>query len=88
MNSSKNLFRLTQSIIKNTSRNASGLKEVPSKNFPKLKKNQEHFGVEDGVLIHLKGGFFDKLLLLITTGAVTVGTLEGLRTFYILAVKK
>ncbi|XP_050296926.1 cytochrome c oxidase subunit 7A2, mitochondrial-like [Anthonomus grandis grandis] len=84
MYNSKSIFRLTQHVVRAT-RNAST--EVPSSKFPRLKKLQNQFGVEDEIPVHLKGGFMDRLLFLTTAGLVTIGTTAGLHTAYKLIVK-
>ncbi|XP_066258599.1 cytochrome c oxidase subunit 7A2, mitochondrial-like [Euwallacea similis] len=87
MNVSKKLFPLTQTVVRGT-RQASNLTEVPSPRYAKMKKNQEKFGVDDSVPVHLKGGYGDRVLAISTIAGVLVGTGLALHTFYTLAFKR
>ncbi|ENN72761.1 uncharacterized protein LOC109542699 [Dendroctonus ponderosae] len=84
MNSSKNLFRLTQVVVSAT-RNAS--KEVVNPRFHTMKARQKVFGVDDGVPVHLKAGFGDKMLVSLTWVLIGVGLAGSGHTVFTLITK-
>ncbi|XP_060527605.1 cytochrome c oxidase subunit 7A, mitochondrial-like [Cylas formicarius] len=85
MNVQRNL-RLIHAVYRQVARNAATAEgEVPNPRFYKLKEIQKKFQVDDGLPVHLKGGFRDVVLLRLTYLLVFIGLGMSGNTVYKLA---
>ncbi|XP_060536365.1 cytochrome c oxidase subunit 7A2, mitochondrial-like [Cylas formicarius] len=88
MNVQRNL-RLVQAAYRQVARKAATTEgEVPNPRFYKLKEIQKKFQVDDGLPVHLKGGFRDTILLDLTYLMVFIGLGMSANTVYKLAFPK
>lgn len=64
------------------------VQEVASSKFNRLKEAQKKFQCDDGLPVHLKGGFKDKALYQFTLLLMLFGIGMSVETLWKLAVKK
>ncbi|XP_017777756.1 PREDICTED: cytochrome c oxidase subunit 7A2, mitochondrial-like [Nicrophorus vespilloides] len=55
---------------------------------PRLLRKYELFQQDNGLPVHIKGGFADKALFTLTAVLIATGTLEGYRTLFNMAKPK
>ncbi|KAJ8924486.1 hypothetical protein NQ315_007283 [Exocentrus adspersus] len=89
MNNSRQLQRIARTFARQMSQAAEGqVTEVPSARFQRMKAIQKRFQIDDGLPVHLKGGFGDRILYLGTFGLTLIGVGLSVRTWIRLILKK